>query len=53
MKTNINGMKCVCGKDLQFHNANHAMCVACGLVILHFYYDRCHAQTNVIENGKN
>ena len=33
MKVNLNGLKCICGKELQYHNLNHAICAGCGLVI--------------------
>ena len=39
MKVNINGMQCICGKDLQLHNMNHAMCAACGLVTIYVKKD--------------
>jgi hypothetical protein len=32
MKVNLSGIKCICGTELQMHNFNHAMCVACGMV---------------------
>ena len=32
MKLRLDGIRCICGKEIQMHNLNHAMCVACGLV---------------------
>lgn len=33
-KVDLNGVKCICGKEMQLHNVNHAMCAGCGLVIV-------------------
>jgi len=32
MKVDLRKVKCICGKEMQFHNLSHAMCAACGLV---------------------
>ncbi len=50
MKIDLNGMKCICGTELNYKNNNHAICVACGLVFI--VINRLLAQTNVIMNGK-
>jgi len=51
MKLSLQGNKCICGKEIQLHNLNHAMCAACGLV---FFYIKisCLVLMNAIMSGK-
>lgn len=50
MKVNLAGMKCICGTEIQMHNINHAMCVACGMV--KFWLCSFLARTSAIMSGK-